>query len=140
MQVCYTKGNVFYSLKGPLPPLYNLDTPWVHVRYSWVLRHTLGTLGHCFFKNPNFFILHFEKCTTMALAGEANRVRAEKFTGDLDVMTVLLDRFVVVFRVHNKHHRCRVTALRVPNPRKSRSCTRFAVNAMGRLHSCCSRW
>ena len=58
VQVCYTKGNVFYSLKGPLPPLYNLDTPWVHVRYSWVLRHTLGTLGHCFFKNPNFFIFY----------------------------------------------------------------------------------
>ena len=36
--------------------------------------------------------------------------------------------------------RCRVTALRVPNPRKSRSCTRFAVNAMGQLHSCCTRW
>ena len=23
LQVCYTKGNVFYSLKGPVPALYN---------------------------------------------------------------------------------------------------------------------
>ena len=40
--------------------------------------------------------------------GVSRSQQAEKFTGDLDVMTVLFDRFVVVFRVHNKHRNSQV--------------------------------